>query len=89
MLGRLRIQLPDCIPMFAELVSDVFSEKKLISTNEAASFKATKLEAALKKSVRDATGDENALLMDTLPDSEDCKTYVLCILLSYAYILDH
>jgi hypothetical protein len=88
MLGRLRIELKQTIPIFAKLVNDVFSDRKLISTGDAASFKATKLEAALKKIVRDATGDENTRLMDTLSDADDCKTYVSYTLLARVSVFD-
>jgi hypothetical protein len=74
-LGRLRIELKQAVPIFVKLVEDVFSEKKKISMSEAASFKASKLVAALKKIVRDATGNENERMLDTRPNAEECKTY--------------
>jgi hypothetical protein len=76
MIGRLRIQLKESISIFAKMLQVIFSDKKMSVTTGSGAFKASKLEAALKKIVLDATGNENERMMDNQPDGDECKTYV-------------
>jgi hypothetical protein len=76
MLGRLRIQPKQAIPIYEKLLQDVFTDTNITNLSGSDAFKASKLEAELKKIVRDATGDENARMVDTQLDAEGCKTCV-------------
>ncbi|KAG9100997.1 hypothetical protein FS749_011080 [Ceratobasidium sp. UAMH 11750] len=72
MLGRLRMPLDQVISCYQKL-AEVFSDQKLLGTS---AFKMSKLRAALKSIVHDATGDENARMLDTSPDADKCRTMV-------------
>jgi hypothetical protein len=54
MLGRLRIQLEQSIPVFAKLVNEMFSKKKLISTRHR-SVQGEQARSSTEKIARDAT----------------------------------
>ncbi|KAG8723225.1 hypothetical protein FRC09_004207 [Ceratobasidium sp. 395] len=60
------------------LVGSVFSEKKLIGVSGSGTFKASKLEEELKLMVREATGDEDTLIMKTQHEV-DCKVMVFAM----------
>ncbi|KAG8744012.1 hypothetical protein FRC10_010991 [Ceratobasidium sp. 414] len=64
------------ITAYSRLVESVFSEKKVISASGSGTFKATKLEEELKRIVREATGDENTLMMKKQQNEGECKVYV-------------
>jgi hypothetical protein len=74
MLGRLRIPLKQAIKCYQKL-ADIFSQRKMLSTSGPSTFKTTKLTEDMKKLVRDATGDENAPMVDVGPDADRCRTY--------------
>ncbi|KAG8775064.1 hypothetical protein FRC12_001676 [Ceratobasidium sp. 428] len=76
MLGLLGLDIEQAISAYSRLVDSVFSERKMISTSGSGAFKASKLEEELKKMVREATGDQDTLMMETQLDEEDCKVYV-------------
>ncbi|CAE7110531.1 unnamed protein product [Rhizoctonia solani] len=70
MLGRLQMPVSKAIQEYVKLVEDVFREKKW---NGPTMYKGTKLQEALKKMVREATGSE-AEMMNKVQDSNGCKT---------------
>ncbi|CUA77727.1 Nephrocystin-3 [Danio rerio] [Rhizoctonia solani] len=59
MLGRLRMPIDKAISEYAKLVKDVFQDTKLSGTTM---YKATKLQDALKRLVREVTGNERELM---------------------------
>ncbi|CAE6541378.1 unnamed protein product [Rhizoctonia solani] len=59
MLGRLHMPIDKAISEYATLAKDVFQETKLTGT---AMYKATKLQEALKRMIREATGDEAEMM---------------------------
>lgn len=61
------------ISKYATLAKDVFQDTKLTGTTM---YKATKLQVALKKMVREATGDEGEM-MNERREHTGCKTQVL------------
>jgi hypothetical protein len=73
MLGRLRLSVDDAIGHYSQFAKHVFSEKKW--KGQDGTFKATKLENAIKKIVT-SSGERQAdeLMMDPLPEHEICKT---------------
>jgi hypothetical protein len=76
MLGRLRLPIRQAIECYGKLVKDVFSEKKWIGISGPSAFKSSKLKEVIQAIVKDVTGNENELMMETQPNG-DCKTYVL------------
>ena len=58
MLGRLQMDIQSCIDAYSELSRDVFSKKGLLpvdkSGNVKGRYKASKLENAIKKIIRDS-----------------------------------
>ncbi|KAG9074605.1 hypothetical protein FRC06_010589, partial [Ceratobasidium sp. 370] len=70
------MDIDQAIAAYSRLVESVFSEKKTISAGGSGTFKATKLEEELKKIVREATGDEDTLIMKTQQNEGECKVYV-------------
>lgn len=75
MLGRLRLSVDDAITHYSQFAKYVFSEKKW--KGQDGTFKATKLEEAIKKIVASSGGwqvDER--MKDSLPEHEICKTYI-------------
>jgi hypothetical protein len=73
MLGRLGIPLKQAIEYYPKL-AEVFSHRKLVRTSGPSVFKLTKLEEVLKRIIHEATGDENARMLDPRPDGVKCKT---------------
>jgi hypothetical protein len=73
MLGRLGIPLKQAIGYYPKL-AEVFSHRKLIGTSGPSAFKLTKLKEALKMIIHEATGDENAQMIDIQSDTNKCKT---------------
>lgn len=74
MLGRLRIPLDRAIEHFARLGTDVFSERKYLSSSGSGAFKSTKMQQALKSIIREATGSEDERMLDHRSDADKCKT---------------
>ena len=74
MLGRLRMSVTEAIELYETLVETVFADVKVIGGHS--KFKATKLEAVIKKIVTERTGHADERMMDTR-EGEVCKTYVL------------
>ncbi|KAG9082952.1 hypothetical protein FRC06_004761, partial [Ceratobasidium sp. 370] len=72
MLGRLRMSLDQVISCYQRL-AEVFSDQKLLGTS---AFKISNLRATLKRIVYEATGDENARMLDTSPGADKCRTVV-------------
>ena len=70
MLGRLRMPIEKAIMDYEELVKAAFSEV----TWTTGKLKATQLEYALQRIVRDVTGDANTPLEDDATSS--CRTWV-------------
>ncbi|CAE6401874.1 unnamed protein product [Rhizoctonia solani] len=75
MLGRLRMPIAKAIETYARFVEEVFTEKKWIGPTM---YKSTKLQEALKSIVREATGDEEAMLIEDLAVNP-CKTIVFAM----------
>ncbi|CAE7143989.1 unnamed protein product [Rhizoctonia solani] len=64
MLGRLRMGINEAIQAYANLMTTVFSDPKLINRNRGA-FKAHSLETELKKLVKNVEGDEDEMLFNS------------------------
>ncbi|KAG8776045.1 hypothetical protein FRC12_001120 [Ceratobasidium sp. 428] len=79
MLILLGLDIDQAIAAYSKLVDSVFSEKKSISISGSGTFKASKFEKELKKIVREATGDEDALMMGTRHNKEECKVMVFAM----------
>ncbi|KAG8699441.1 hypothetical protein FRC09_006624, partial [Ceratobasidium sp. 395] len=79
MLILLELDIDQAISAYSRLVDSVFSDKKMISTSGSGAFKSSKLEEELKKMIREAMGDENALMMKTQHDEDDCKVMVFAM----------
>ncbi|KAG8746892.1 hypothetical protein FRC12_014188 [Ceratobasidium sp. 428] len=79
MLVLLGLDIDQAITAYSKLVESVFSEKKSISMSGSGTFKAGKLEEELKNMVREATGDEDALMMRTQHNEDDCKVMVFAM----------
>ncbi|KAG8779521.1 hypothetical protein FRC12_024160 [Ceratobasidium sp. 428] len=79
MLALLGLNIEQAISAYSRLVNSVFSEKKTVSMSGSGAFKASRLEEELKKMVREATGDENTLMMKTQYHEEDCKVMVFAM----------
>ncbi|CAE6541991.1 unnamed protein product [Rhizoctonia solani] len=75
MLGRLQMPVVEAIEKYARFVKEVFTEKKLTGPTM---YKSTNLQGALKKIVREATGDEDAM-MDDDQENNPCKTVVFAM----------
>ncbi|KAJ1310580.1 hypothetical protein OPQ81_007309 [Rhizoctonia solani] len=76
MLGRLRMPVRPAIESYANLVKDVFSEKKRLGSG---SFKTTKLKNSLRSIIRDATGDPEELMIEGKTMERQCKTLVFAM----------
>ncbi|KAJ7848220.1 acyl transferase/acyl hydrolase/lysophospholipase [Mycena leptocephala] len=72
MLGRLRMPVGDAIGAYDELAQNVFSETKFFFQD--GKFKASRLEAAIKKIVGEKSKDANEPMMDSLVTA--CRTFV-------------
>ncbi|KAG8796240.1 hypothetical protein FRC12_001995 [Ceratobasidium sp. 428] len=79
MLVLLGLDIDRAIEAYSRLMESVFSEKKSVSMSGSGTFKAGKLEEELKKMVREATGDENTLMMGTQHNENDCKVVVFAM----------
>ncbi|CUA78387.1 Kinesin light chain [Rhizoctonia solani] len=75
MLGRLRMPVAKAIEIYARFVKEVFTEKKLTGPTM---YKSTNLQEALKRIVREVTGDEGAM-MDEDQEDNTCKTVVFAM----------
>jgi hypothetical protein len=75
MLGRLRMSVTEAIKRYGTLSDRIFSDAKLVGGD--AKFKASKLEEVIKEIVEEKTGRPDELMMDTRPEGEACKTYVV------------
>ncbi|CUA76313.1 Nephrocystin-3 [Homo sapiens] [Rhizoctonia solani] len=75
MLGRLRMPVAKAIEKYAVFVKEVFTEKKWYGPTM---YKSTKLQEALKIMIREATGDEGAM-MDEDQENNICKTVVFAM----------
>ena len=74
MLGRLRMSVPDAIAAYVSLSKTVFSGIKWTRRKR---FKTRKLNEALQKIVKTATGNSDTLMMER----SKCKVYVSRILI--------
>ncbi|CUA77370.1 Nephrocystin-3 [Homo sapiens] [Rhizoctonia solani] len=72
MLGRLRMPIEKAVERYAELVKEVFKHKKFTGVPM---YKATKLQAALKTMVREATGDDDEMMRED-QSNNPCKTFL-------------
>jgi hypothetical protein len=74
MLGRLRLTVDEAIEQYGEFARHVFSEKK--RKGKDGTFKASKLEQAIKKIVESygVDGSANERMMDPRPADTVCKT---------------
>ncbi|KAG8703714.1 hypothetical protein FRC09_003995 [Ceratobasidium sp. 395] len=76
LLVLLGLDVDQVIAAYSKLVESVFSEKKIVSASGSGTFKAGKLEEELKRMVREATGDEDTLMMEMQHNEEDCRVMV-------------
>ncbi|KAG8707715.1 hypothetical protein FRC09_001652 [Ceratobasidium sp. 395] len=79
MLTLLGLDIEQSISAYSRLLDSVFSEKKTFGISGSGAFKASKLEEELKKMVREATGDEDTLMMNAQHDEEGCKVMVFAM----------
>ncbi|KAG8706311.1 hypothetical protein FRC09_002476 [Ceratobasidium sp. 395] len=79
MLMLLGLDVDQAITAYSKLVESVFSEKKSVSMSGSGTFKAGKLEEELKRMVREATGDEDTLMMGAQNKQDDCKVMVFAM----------
>ncbi|KAG8721592.1 hypothetical protein FRC09_007665 [Ceratobasidium sp. 395] len=79
MMAGTGLNADQAIAAYSKLVESVFSEKKILSTSGSETFKAGKLEEELKRMVREATGDEDTLMMGTQHGENDCKVMVFAM----------
>ncbi|KAG8746921.1 hypothetical protein FRC10_003092 [Ceratobasidium sp. 414] len=73
MLGRLRMSVDEAMECFSEIVSQVFSKKKLWGEG---SYKATILEKIVGQMVSKYAGSVDARMWDDAVNDEGCKTIV-------------
>ncbi|KAG9093323.1 hypothetical protein FS749_014584 [Ceratobasidium sp. UAMH 11750] len=76
MVGRLGMTTEQAMTSLARLANEVFSDKKTIGEG---TFKASKMEKALKDIIRRVTGNENEPMLDKRADSRECKTMVFAM----------
>lgn len=62
LLGRLEMDIDTAIEYYDELVKRVFSDAKI--WRKGGKFKASKLEEAIKRAVKEVTGDSESLLLE-------------------------
>ncbi|QRV95444.1 kinesin light chain [Ceratobasidium sp. AG-Ba] len=67
------------ISAYSQLIEHVFSDKKMMTTSGSGTYKASKLEEELKNIVRDATGDENTRMMESVRDTNKCQVMVFAM----------
>jgi hypothetical protein len=72
MLGRLGMSVEEAIQAYTEFAKHVFSEKKLFLFRKE-TYKASKLESAVKKIIKGKLGDEDAR-MRASPQATPCKS---------------
>ncbi|QRV95420.1 kinesin light chain [Ceratobasidium sp. AG-Ba] len=79
MIGLLGMDIDAAISAYSQLIEHVFSDKKMLTTSGSGTYKASKLEEELKKIVRDATGDENTRMMESVRDTNKCQVMVFAM----------
>ena len=67
------MSVAEAIERYRTLTERVFSSTKLISGD--GKFKASKLEEVIKEIVKEKLGHPDALMLDSRPEGEVCKTY--------------
>ena len=72
MLGRLGMSMEKVVTCYGTLAGTVFSDVK--QTGGDGSFKARKLEMAIKEIVKEQTAEENEHMIGTPPHAKGCKT---------------
>ncbi|KAF8706020.1 Patatin-like phospholipase, partial [Rhizoctonia solani] len=78
MLGRLRMPIDKAIEEYVKLMKSVFSEKKL-SVSGSAVYKAKNLQEALGVMIREATGDEEEMMIGREGSTQNPKTAVFAM----------
>ncbi|KAG8784573.1 hypothetical protein FRC12_018534 [Ceratobasidium sp. 428] len=76
MVGRLGMTTGQAMKGLANLANEVFSDKKSIGTE---TFKASKMEKALKDIIREATGNEDEPMLNEQAKNQKCKTMVFAM----------
>ncbi|QRW09803.1 kinesin light chain [Ceratobasidium sp. AG-Ba] len=79
MIGLLGMDIDAAIAAYSRLIEHVFSDKKMLTTSGSGTYKASRLEEELKKIVRDATGDENTRMMESVGDTNKCQVMVFAM----------
>ncbi|CUA74603.1 Nephrocystin-3 [Homo sapiens] [Rhizoctonia solani] len=77
MLGRLRMPLDLVIEEYANLIREVFADKKIIRTSGASAYKGSKLQEALQRIISKFSKDGE--MMEGGNTSEDCKTIIFAM----------
>ena len=72
MLGRSRMSIRDCIQIYEKLGEDIFGDRS--RWDREFKFSAERLGDAIKRVVRERTGDEDTLLLD--PEAYRCRVSV-------------
>ncbi|KAG8677978.1 hypothetical protein FRC08_018166, partial [Ceratobasidium sp. 394] len=79
LVGRLRMPVHKVVQCFKKLGEEVYSSKKAISKSAGSTeYKTTKLKQALKDIMRDATGNEDEMMLEADPDPR-CKTMIFAM----------
>ncbi|OBT63724.1 hypothetical protein VE03_06168 [Pseudogymnoascus sp. 23342-1-I1] len=77
LLGRLRLSVPEAIDRYRVLAKQVFSERKYRVQD--GTFKASKLEAAIKETIEWKLGKGNAETKMFMAGTVSCKTFVCAV----------
>jgi hypothetical protein len=73
MLGRLKMSMSQTIISYNRVMSEVFSDRKTITKGGSGAFKATTLERGIKNIVREATNNENEMLLEPGAEVSRCN----------------
>jgi hypothetical protein len=73
MLGRLKMSISQAITSYNRLMSDVFSDGKLVIVGNGEAFKSATLERGLNAITQGATGVEDERMLEQVQDSASCK----------------
>ncbi|KFY53432.1 hypothetical protein V496_07587 [Pseudogymnoascus sp. VKM F-4515 (FW-2607)] len=77
LLGRLRLSVPEAIDRYRVLAKQVFSERKYRVQD--GTFKASKLEAAIKETIEWKLGEGKAETKMFMTNTVSCKTFVCAV----------
>ncbi|KAH7337635.1 hypothetical protein B0J17DRAFT_663689 [Rhizoctonia solani] len=79
MLGRLKMSTEEAIGSYANLVADVFSDKKWFRGGRCGAFKSTKLRERVMDIVQSKTGNKSEQMINGQTDQCCCKTMIFAM----------